>query len=60
MCREDRQIYEKKIIGEAEFESVGEFLLELKKEFGGEDEESVKVVELRRVEQGGRTLKEFV
>jgi len=53
-------MYEKKIIGEAEFESVGEFLLELKKEFGGEDEESVKVVELRRVEQGGRTLKEFV
>jgi len=33
-----------------EFESAEEFLLELKKEFGGEDEESVKVVELKRVE----------
>ena len=34
-----------------EFESAGEFLLELKKEFGGGDEESIKVAELRRIEQ---------
>jgi len=35
--------------GEVEFESVEEFLLELKKEFRGEDEELVKVAELRRI-----------
>jgi len=35
---------------EAEFGSVGEFLLELKKEFGEKDKESVKVAELRRIE----------
>jgi len=47
-------------IEEAEFGSAGEFLLEVKKEFGGGDKESVKVVELRRVEQEGKTMEEFV
>ena len=47
-------------LGEVEFESVGEFLLELRKEFEGEDKESVKVVELRSIEQGGKTIKKFV
>jgi len=37
-----------------------EFLLELKKEFGGEDEESVKVAELKKMEQGEKTMEEFV
>jgi len=32
----------------------------LKREFEGEDEEMVKVAELRRLEQGGRTMEEFV
>jgi len=36
-------------LGEVEFGSAGEFLLELKKEFGREDEESVKVVELKKI-----------
>ena len=45
---------------EVEFGSVEEFLLELKKEFGREDEEAVKVAELRRLKQGGRTIEEFV
>ena len=45
--------------GEIEFDSVGEFLAEIKKEFGG-DEESVKVAELKKIEQGGRTMEEFV
>jgi len=45
---------------EVEFESAGEFLLELKKEFEGGDEELVKVAELRRLEQRGRTMEEFV
>jgi len=46
--------------GLLEYEIVGEFLAEIGKEFGGEDKESVKVVELRRLEQGGRTMEEFV
>ena len=32
-----------------EFESVGEFLAEIKMEFGGEDKESVKVTKLKRM-----------
>ena len=46
--------------GEVEYESVEEFLTILKKEFGGGEEESVKVAELRKIEQGGRTMEEFV
>jgi len=46
--------------GELEFESVGEPLAEIKKEFGGGDEELVKVAELKKIEQGGRTMEEFV
>ena len=46
--------------GEIEFELVGEFLAEIRKEFGGRDKESVKVVELKKIEQGGRMMKEFV
>jgi len=43
-----------------ELETVEEFLTSLKKEFGGGEEESVKAAELRKMEQGGRTMKEFV
>jgi len=32
----------------------------LKKEFGGGEEESVKAAELRRIEQGGKTMEEYV
>jgi len=39
---------------------VEEFLTILKKEFGGGEEESVKAAELRKLEQGGRTMEEFV
>jgi len=46
--------------GEAEYEPVEEFLTCLRKEFGGGEEESVKVAELRKLEQGGRTMEEFV
>jgi len=46
--------------GELEFETVGEFLAEIKKEFEGGEEESVKAAELRKLEQGGRTMEEFV
>jgi len=47
-------------VGKVEYESAVEFLLEIKKEFGGGDEESVKVVELKRMEQGGQSIEEFV
>ena len=46
--------------GEMEYETMEEFLTSLKKEFGGEEEESVKAAELRKLEQGGRTMEEFV
>jgi len=46
--------------GELEFETVGEFLAEIKKEFGGGKEESVKAAELRKLEQGGKTIEKFV
>jgi len=34
--------------------------MSLKKKFGRGEEESVKVAELRKLEQGGRTMEEFV
>ena len=47
-------------VDELEFESVGEFLTEIKKEFRRGEEESVKAMELRKLEQGGRIMEEFV
>ena len=47
-------------VGEIEYEMVEEFLTVLKKEFGGEEEEAVKAAELRKLEQGGKTMEEFV
>ena len=46
--------------GEVEYESAEEFLTSLKKEFGEGEEESIKAVELRKLEQGGRMMEEFV
>ena len=46
--------------GEVEYESVEEFLTSLRKEFREGEEESVKAAELRKMEQGGRTMEEFV
>jgi len=46
--------------GEIEYETVEEFLISLKKEFGGEEEESVKAAELRKLEQEGKTMEEFI
>jgi len=43
-----------------EYETVKKFLTVLKKEFGREEEKSVKAVELRKLEQGGRTMEEFI
>ena len=46
--------------GKIEYETAEEFLTTLKKEFGGGKEESVKAAELRKLEQGERTMKEFM
>jgi len=43
-----------------EYESVGEFLAAIKKEFGRGKEELVKVAELKKLEQGGRMMEKFV
>jgi len=45
-----KNIMEELEAGEVEFESVGEFLAEIKREFRGGDEESVKVAELKKIE----------
>jgi len=55
-----KNILEDLKIGEVEFESVKEFLLKLKKKFGEGDKESMKVAELKRLEQKGRMMEEFV
>jgi len=46
--------------GELEFETVGGFLAEIKKEFGRGEEESVKAAEFRKMEQGGKIMEKFV
>jgi len=46
--------------GKMEYETAEEFLTTLKKEFGGGEEEAVKAAELRKIEQGGKTMEEFV
>ena len=46
--------------GLLEYKMVKEFLVEIKKKFGGEDEETVKVIELKRLEQGGKTIEKFI
>ena len=47
-------------VGEIKFETAGEFLVKIKREFGGRDEKLVKVVELKKIKQRGRTMEEFV
>ena len=46
--------------GKIEYKTVEEFLTSLKKEFRGGEEESVKAAELRKLEQGEKTMEEFV
>jgi len=46
--------------GEMEYESIEEFFTSLKKEFSGGEEEAVKAAELRRIEQGGKMMEEYV
>jgi len=53
-------VLEKLKTRKSEFKTVEEFLAEIKKKFGRGEEESVKAAELRKLKQGGRTIKEFV
>ena len=46
--------------GLLEYEIVGKFLADIKREFGKGNKETIKVVELKRIEQEGKTIKEFV
>ena len=43
-----------------EYIMIGEFLTDLKKEFGRGDDEMIKVMELKKVEQGSKTMENFV
>ena len=45
---------------EIEYKLARKFLAGLKKEFGGGDEEVVKVAELKRIKQGERMIEEFI
>jgi len=53
-------VLEKLEVGKLEFETVGEFLAEIKKEFGEEEEKLVKTAKLRKLEQREKTIEEFV
>ena len=46
--------------GLLKYEMAGEFLADIKKEFGEGDKEMVKVAELKRIEQEGKTIEEFI
>ena len=46
--------------GLLEYKTVGEFLVEIRKEFGRGDKKLVKVVELKRLEQESKIIEEFV
>ena len=46
--------------GEIEYETTEEFFTSLRKKFGRGEKESVKAAELRRMEQEGKTMKEYV
>ena len=46
--------------GLLEYKTVGEFLADIRKEFGEGDEKSVKVAELKKLKQGKRIMEEFI
>jgi len=46
--------------GLLEYGMVGEFLMDIRKYFGGRDKESTKIAKLKMLEQGGKTMEEFV
>ena len=46
--------------GSLSYVTVGKFLSDLKEEFRRGDNKTIKVAELKKVEQGSRTIEEFV
>ena len=46
--------------GLLEYKMVGEFLTDIKREFDGRDEELIKAAELQKLEQGNKTMEEFM
>ena len=46
--------------GNLSYVTVGEFLSNLKEEFSRGDDEIIKVVELKKIEQGGNIMEEFM
>jgi len=57
MCKEGQWIYKKKIedleSGSLSFAIVEKFLIDLKKEFRGGNNETMKMAELKKIEQEG-------
>ena len=47
-------------VGEIKYQTAEEFLTSLKKKFRGGEEKLVKAAELRKLEQEGKTMEEFV
>ena len=45
--------------GLLKYKNIEKFLANIRKEFE-KDEKSVKVVELKKLEQGGKTMKKFI
>jgi len=45
---------------EIKYKTAEEFLMSLKKEFGGGEDEAVKAAELRKIEQEGKMMEKFV
>ena len=42
-----------------EYMTIEEFLIDLKKEFGRGDSKMIKIADLKRIEQGNKTMEEF-
>ena len=55
-----KNVIEELEAGEIEYKTAEEFLMSLKKEFGRREEESIKAAELRKLEQGGKMMEEFI
>ena len=47
-------------MGEVRYKLAGEFLMEIKKKFSRGDKKLVKIAELKRMEQGGQSMEEFI
>jgi len=42
--------------GNLSYTTVGEFLSDSRQKFGGRDNKTIKVAELKKMEQGGKTM----